>query len=90
MVDPSMETSGVVVSKEPDPMDLREAINDAAQLGVNNLSQIDQLPEEHLVRNEVKRLSLWSKMEKGWAQTMHSQDSLALTSDTIHFQGHND
>lgn len=62
--DSTLDTTGVVVSREPDPMDVLKAIEEAAQLGVHNISEINQLPEGHLILNEAKRLSLWSKMAK--------------------------
>lgn len=59
-----LDVSGVVVSKEPDPMDLLQALNDAESLGVQTVDQVKTLPADHLVLNEAKRLSLWVKMEK--------------------------
>ncbi|MDB3906440.1 hypothetical protein N9355_03110 [Crocinitomicaceae bacterium] len=59
-----LSTAGVVVSKEPDPMDLLVAIPEAEKIGVHNISKIDALPENHLVVNEAKRLSLLIKMNK--------------------------
>ncbi len=59
--DENLATTGIVMSKEPDPMDLLEAINDAGKSGVHNISKIDELPEGHLVLNEAKRLSLLIK-----------------------------
>ncbi|MCR9173663.1 MAG: hypothetical protein NXI10_14270 [bacterium] len=58
----SLNKTGVVVSKEPDPMDLLEAINAAEARGVHNKSKIEDLPENHLLLNEVKRLSLLLRM----------------------------
>jgi len=62
--DSALETKGAVVSKEPDPMDILKALEEAKQLGVHNISEISRLPEGHLVLNEAKRLSLWTKMAK--------------------------
>ena len=60
----NLDTTGVVMSKESDPMDLLEAINDAEKAGVHNISQIDKLPQGHLVLNEAKRLSLLIEKSK--------------------------
>lgn len=54
---------GVVVSKEPDPMELLSALEGAFSKGVVAALQISQLPSENLVVQESKRLSLWLKME---------------------------
>lgn len=62
--DTELDTAGVVISKEPDPMDLLEAIIDAEKRGVHNISKIDILPMDHMVLNEAKRLSLWTQMSK--------------------------
>ncbi|XOV67767.1 MAG: hypothetical protein ACFHU9_01085 [Fluviicola sp.] len=62
--DSELETNGIAVSKEADPMDLLAAIDDAAHRGVHNISEIEKLPEDHLVVKEAKRLSLWIKMSK--------------------------
>ena len=62
--DSKLDTTGVIVSIEPDPMDVLKAIEEAKLLGVHNISEIDRLPEDHLVLKEAKRLSLWSKMTK--------------------------
>lgn len=59
-----IDTTGVVVSKEPDPMDLLNALNNAEEIGVEKIGQIDMLPVDHMVKNEAKRLSLWIKMDK--------------------------
>ena len=59
-----LETKGIVISKEVDPMDLLSAIEDAASQGVQTITEIGKLPEGHLVLNEAKRLSLWTKMEE--------------------------
>lgn len=60
---PHEKLDGVVVSKEPDPMDLLEALHEAKELGVEEVSQVGHLPETHLVLQESKRLSLWLKMD---------------------------
>ncbi|GAB5418167.1 MAG: hypothetical protein Crog4KO_32470 [Crocinitomicaceae bacterium] len=62
--DASLDLSGVVVSKEVDPMDLLSAINNAEKEGVRTISEIRKLSEGNMVLNEAKRLSLWSKMEE--------------------------
>lgn len=54
---------GVVVSKETDVMDLLKALDDAEHMGVTKASDIFKLPENHLVQSEMKRLSLWIKMD---------------------------
>ncbi len=61
--DPDLDVSGVIVSKEVDPMDLLSAIQDAEQDGVRTISDIGKLSDGNMVLNEAKRLSLWSKME---------------------------
>lgn len=59
-----LDTSGIIVSKEVDPMDLLSAIHDAETQGVTTITDIGKLSDGHMVLNEAKRLSLWSKMEK--------------------------
>lgn len=54
---------GIVVSKELDPMDLLNALNEAESLGVKTIDDISALSEDHLVVRESKRLSLWLKMD---------------------------
>lgn len=51
----------VRLSIEPDPMELLEALRRAKELGVSSKKTVEQLPENHLVRSEAKRLSLWLK-----------------------------
>lgn len=53
----------VRVSQEPDAMAFMEALTDANALGVVNVGEVLKLPQDHLVRSEAKRLSLWTKME---------------------------
>lgn len=57
-----VSTDGSIISKELDPMDLLAALEDAERNGVITSDDITKLPEDHAVRNEAKRLSLWMKM----------------------------
>lgn len=54
---------GVIVSKEPDPMALLRALEEAYIKGVVEVSQLSKLSPDSLVVQESKRLSLWLKME---------------------------
>lgn len=56
-------TEEVRVSQEPDAMAFMEALNDGKSKGVNNIEDVLKLPQDHLVRSEAKRLSLWTKMD---------------------------
>jgi len=58
------DLNDVIVSKEFDPMDLLNALNDAEKSGVMTVNQISDLPADHLLINEAKRLSLWIKMDE--------------------------
>lgn len=62
---PELDTNGVVVSKEVDPMDLLNAIKEAEEKGVTTIADIAKLNEGDMLLNEAKRLSLWTKMENG-------------------------
>ncbi len=58
-----LDTEGVLISKELDPMDLLNALNEAEKLGILFKNDLSKLPDDHLLIRESKRLSLWVKME---------------------------
>lgn len=58
------ELKGVIVGKEPDPMDVLKEIVDLEQKGDKGFTALGSLGHEHLLVMESKRLSLLLKMEK--------------------------
>lgn len=59
----NLETEGVLISKESDPMDLLGAIEEAEKQDVRFKNDLSKLPDDHLLIRESKRLSLWLKMD---------------------------
>ena len=54
----------VVLSKEPDAMEITVAINAFNDQGFHNISEIVKLESDNMLYQEAIRLSLWSKKEK--------------------------
>jgi hypothetical protein len=62
IVNDSFNYDGIVVSKEPDPMDILKSITEFESNGMSLFSEILKLDESSILMMEAKRLSLWLKM----------------------------
>jgi hypothetical protein len=52
-----------IVSKEPDAMEIIQAIKNAKAQGISQFKELSQLPSENILIQEANRLSLWLKLE---------------------------
>lgn len=59
----TVNTDGVVLSKEPDPMELLSSLKAFNEQGYIHFTSIDEISEQNVLAREVKRLSLWQKMD---------------------------
>jgi hypothetical protein len=59
-----LESEGISVGKEPDPMDLLTAINDFESDGNRSFDDLWKFEGENPLKSEAKRLSLWLKFER--------------------------
>ncbi|MCH2225127.1 MAG: hypothetical protein MK066_10195 [Crocinitomicaceae bacterium] len=60
---PNVNTQGVLLSTEPDPMELFSALKEFNEQGYVDFKSIDEFSEQNVLVREVKRLSLWQKMD---------------------------
>lgn len=58
------DVNSVLLSKEPDPMEISAAIQKFNEAGFHKISEIKQLDSNNILFQEAIRLSLWSKKEK--------------------------
>lgn len=65
---PEIKCEGVILGKEPDPMELLSGINELQKIGIYRFEQLnDQMLEiPSVLLNEWKRLSLLSKKDAEW------------------------
>lgn len=65
---PEIKCEGVILGKEPDPMELLSGINELQKIGIYRFEQLnDQMLEiPSVLLNEWKRLSLLSKKDTEW------------------------
>lgn len=52
-----------IVSKEPDAMEIIQAIQSANKIGITKFNELSQLPADNILVQEANRLSLWLKLE---------------------------
>jgi hypothetical protein len=52
-----------IISKEPDAMEIIEAIQSATKIGITKFNELSQLPADNILVQEANRLSLWLKLE---------------------------
>lgn len=52
-----------IVSKEPDAMEITQAIQAAKIEGITFFYELSQLPSDNILVQEANRLSLWLKLE---------------------------
>lgn len=53
-----------IISKEPDAMEIIEAIRIAKTNGITQFKELSQLPSDNILVQEANRLSLWLKLEQ--------------------------
>jgi hypothetical protein len=52
-----------IISKEPDAMEIIDAIQSATKIGITKFNELSQLPADNILVQEANRLSLWLKLE---------------------------
>lgn len=64
----------VLISREPDPMDLLQAIKRSAQEGISTFSDLGLLKNDpsNMLLTEMKRISLQRKKEREWIASLKS------------------